>query len=127
MKKLLSYVIRLSILLSLFACSNKVTEMRRVSNTSRSIDAVIAIKETGATVATPTEIYLVPNREKVKGDPIFRADNVEGLTLAWDGESKLIIRAEKARVFLQSETLKVDVPGKQSQAVSVQVVIKDLR
>ena len=127
MKKLLSYVIRLSILLSLFSCSNKVTEMQRVSNALQSIDAVIAIKETGATVATPTEIYVVPNGEKVKGDPIFRADNVEGLTLTWDGESKLIIRAEKARVFLQSEMFTVNFPGKQSQAVSVQLVIKDLR
>lgn len=101
--------------------------MQRISNASGSVDAVIAIKETGATVATPTEIYVVPKGEKVKGDPIFRADNVEGLSLIWNGESKLIIRAEKARVFLQSKTLKVDVPGKQSQTVSMQLAIKDLR
>ena len=127
MKKKLRYVIQSALLLSLVACSNEVREMQRVSNASRSIDAVIAIKETGATVATPTEIYVVPSGGEVKGAPIFRADNVEGLVLTWDGESKLIIRAEKARVFLQSGTSRVDVPGKQSRAIGVELAIKDLR
>lgn len=127
MKKFTKYVIWVFCLLSLVACSNKVTEMQRISNITNSIDAVLAIKETGATVATPTEVYLLPKGQQIHGEPVFRADNVEGLKLTWNGDLTLTIHAEKARVFLHSSSLKIDVPDRKSQLVSIQLAIKDLR
>jgi hypothetical protein len=127
MKNFTKFVIWIFGLLSLVACSNKITETQRISNISNSIDAVLAIKETGATVAIPTEVYLLPKGQQIHGEPVFRADNVEGLKLIWDGESTLKIHAEKARVFLHSSSLKIDAPDRKSQLVSIQLAIKDLR
>ena len=120
---------RLSLLFSAFfmlnACFNEIVEQQRISNSSGTVDAVIAIKETGATVATPTEIYLVKKGEKVKRDPVFRADNVEQLVVIWEGESKLTIHAEKARVFLIVESLEIETNNKKNQPVTIQSIIKN--
>jgi hypothetical protein len=91
------------------ACSTKSTELTRLSNPTNSVDAVIALRETDATVATPTEIYLVKTRSKIDGDPVFRADKVEGLKIFWDGSNVLKIHADKARVFLRLASQEVNM------------------
>lgn len=120
------FTVALITLIFVFACSNEVMEKQRIPNASGTIDAIIAIRETGATVVTPTEIYVVRKGEKPSGNPIFRADNVEGLAVTWSGDSTVIIQADKARVFLQTKNLSVDAPGKMEFLVKVQLVIKDL-
>ena len=78
------------------------SEISRVSNPTATIDAVIAELNTNATVATPSEIYLVLKGEKIHGDAIFRADRVEDMKLKWTDTNTLIIQAETARIFLNS-------------------------
>lgn len=86
----------------LSACSAKVSETQRLTNSSGTIDAIMAIRETDATVATPTEIYLVRHGAKISGaQPIFRADKIDGLSLKWKSDSYLLIRARMARVFVR--------------------------
>jgi hypothetical protein len=110
--------------MSLLGCANQVTEIQRISNAD-SIDAVIAIQETGATVATPTEVYLLPKSQNIQGDPVFRADHVEGLKVTWAGESLLIIYARKARIFLGASSCVVDTPDGRHQVVTIRLVIDE--
>jgi hypothetical protein len=86
----------------LSACSAKVSETQRLTNPAGTIDAVTAIRETDATVATPTEIYLVRRGAQISGaQPVFRADKLDGLSLTWKSDSYLLIRARVARVFVR--------------------------
>ena len=126
MNSIYRFIIALIACISVFACSDEIMEKQRIPNKTGTIDAILAIRETGATVATPTEIYVVRNGEKPKGNPIFRADNVEGLVVTWSSESTLIIQAEKARVFLQTTNLTVDVPGRMEFPVKIKLAIKNL-
>lgn len=112
---------------NLTACSNQITELQRVTNASKSLDAVVAVKETDATVATPTEIFVVPSGQNAKDNPVFRADNIEGLVVSWENDSNLIIRAKKARVFLDRETVVIDIPGSGKEAISVNLQIMERR
>lgn len=112
---------------NLTACANQITELQRATNASKSLDAVVAVKETDATVATPTEIFVVPSGQKAKDNPVFRADNIEGLVVSWENESNLIIRAKKARVFLDRETVVIDIPGSGKEAISVNLQIMERR
>lgn len=128
MKRFTYFPIQLVLLLFLGACSVEITEMQRISNPAAPVDAVVAIKETDATVATPTEVYVLPKGMKVSGDPVFRADNVEALRLVWNSESELTIHADKARVFLKLPGTKINVPGKaQELTVDIRLDIRDLR
>jgi hypothetical protein len=111
----------------LTACEQNVTEIKRTPNTDGSIDAVIAIKETGATVATPTEIYLVSHGQKIQGQPVFRADNVEKLALIWDNAIELRIRAKVARVFLNEKSTQITTGAKPTQSITIKLDIDDLR
>ncbi|MGI4847101.1 MAG: hypothetical protein ACRYGK_03040 [Janthinobacterium lividum] len=100
-------------------CSLETTEIERVSNSSKSIDAVVVLQETGATVATPIAIYLRPVIAKSDSHPIFRADHVSGLKVTWTGDFKLIIHAEEARVLLIKDRLDVDIAGKNKQPINI--------
>lgn len=81
------------------ACSDDIIERQRISNLQKSLDAVVAIKETGATVATPTEVFITPAGTAVTGNPVFLADKVEDLRVDWRNESTVVIHAKSARVF----------------------------
>ena len=54
------------------------TQRRRRAPQS-TLDAVIGERQTDATVATPTEVFVVKAGEAVAGEPIFRADHVSDL------------------------------------------------
>lgn len=101
---------------------NSATELSRVSNGA--VDAILAIKNTDATVATPTEVYIVAKGGKLNSSPIFRADKVEGLVLIWEGESVLIIRADKARIFLKTPSIEIETTSKKLVKVTIRLEIK---
>jgi hypothetical protein len=96
-------------------CSPVVRELSRLPNPDGSVDAVTAIKETDATVATPTEVYVVGHGQPLSHDPVFRADNVDGLSLLWTSDRRLVVHAANARVFLRRATVEVPAPGGSSQ------------
>lgn len=111
---------------ALSACGAETKELQRVSNSDGTLDAIIAIRETGATVATPTEIYVETKGSKIQGDAIFRADNVDGLEAAWPENGKLVIRAKTARIFLEPKGSSVDVPGAKRR-IAVVLEVNDRR
>lgn len=88
------------------SCSPKVRETGRVGSLDGSLDAIVAEADTDATVATPSEVYVVKRGGGVSGNPVFRADNVDGLDVRWI-DRRLIIRASKARVFLKKGSIQV--------------------
>ena len=108
--------------ISLIGCSPRISETGRFPSPSGEIDAITAIRETGATVATPTEVYLLPRGNSVSGEPILRADKVEGLVITWKGDTQIIIHAKTARVFL-AQTKAVVVLNSHEQVVSVDLDI----
>ncbi len=100
-------IFTLGALMTLVACSPPSHELDRSPNLSRTIDAVTVERDTEATVATPTEIYLSLHNHKASGSPVFRADKVEGLQLQWLSPTRLLIRAQAARVFLRESSCRV--------------------
>ncbi|MDR6679156.1 hypothetical protein [Pseudomonas oryzihabitans] len=87
------------LILTVSSCGYDYKEILRVTNADGTVDAVAIDLLTGATVATPTKIYVGSKGFEIKGEPVFVADYVEGLTMVWHGDSRLVIRAKRARVF----------------------------
>ena len=81
-------------------------EQQRTPAPNEGLDAVVTERETDATVATPTEVFLVPTGEKVSGEPIWLADHAEGVQVVWHGPIHLEIRAPKARTFRHTPSFK---------------------
>ena len=96
----------------LAACSPKISEISRVRDPSGALDAVVALRETDATVATPSEVYVRPTGASAKGDPIFRADKVEGLKVDWLAPDALRISAQSARSFVELAAYAASVNGR---------------
>jgi len=93
--------------LVLSSCGYDYKEILRVTNPDGAVDAVAIDLLTGATVATPTKIYVGDKGFEIKGEPVFVADYVGGLTMAWHGDANLIVRVEKARVFSFANSIDV--------------------
>jgi len=91
----------------LCSCGYDYKEILRVTNTDGTIDAVAIDLLTGATVATPTKIYVGDKGFEIKGEPVFVADYVDGLTMVWDG-AHLVVRAKRARVFSFVDSVDVE-------------------
>lgn len=109
----------LALLLGLAGCGADVRELSRVSNSTGTVDAVVVEPKADGTAAALTELYLMPKGDKVSGDPIFRADQVAGLKLNWDGALSLKVHADHAQVLLKRERVNVYVLGPGSQFVHV--------
>ena len=90
--------------LALGGCAPQLTEIFRTPNPGKTLDAVAVIRETDATVGFVTEVHIKPRGLKAKGNAVFRADYVDGLTLTWDGPLTLHIGARRARPFLQEHS-----------------------
>lgn len=91
----------------LVGCAPTVRETGRVTSPDGRHDAVLAIKETDATVATPTVVYVVPQgRQKLPRKPVFLADHVENAELTWDSAKVLRIRAKRARIFREVKSIR---------------------
>jgi hypothetical protein len=104
-------------------CAPAIKEVRRVSSPDGLLEAVIAVRQTDATVPTPTEVYLLQSKSAPSGEPVWRADNVSGLELAWVEGRSLQIRASEARVFLKRDGIDVAMSGGQGK-LQVTIVYK---
>lgn len=85
--------------------------LSRSTNPAGTIDAVVATFNGGATVALGTEIHFVPQGEGLRGDPVFRADHVEGVSLRWTSDYQLSANIKRARTFLHRPTYGLTLPG----------------
>lgn len=113
-------------ILCALGCAPSVKELNRYPNQAGTVEAVLATRETGATVATPAEVYLTPLGQPIRGNPVFRADHVLGLELEWEGQySQLLIRADEARVFTYTSEATV-CTASDSQTVGVTLEIEEL-
>lgn len=75
-------------------------EIQRVTSPDKLVDAVLVERQTGATVATPIELYIVPSGRNWKGNaPVLRGDNLEGLQVTWQRPRFLEIHYKKGRIF----------------------------
>lgn len=110
---------------ALTTCGQETKELERLSNPDGTLDAIISVRETDATVATPTEIYVGTKGSKIQGDVIFRADHVDGLQVVWPESGKLVIRAKTARIFLEPKGSSIDVPGYAKKKITVVLEVGD--
>ena len=77
-------------------------EISRVPSPDHIVDAVLVDIEPdvlGATVATPSLVYIVPAGSRQFDDPVLRGDYFEGLKLVWKRPKYLEIEFEKGRIF----------------------------
>jgi hypothetical protein len=90
----------LSFVTILTACGKPpVREIARIQSPDAVVDAVLAERAVGATVATPSEVYIVPHGGKLKGEPLLRADSMRDLKLSWKQTRFLEMHYSKGRVF----------------------------
>ena len=75
-------------------------EVERQVSPDKLVDAVLVERLTHATVATPTELFLVPSGKEWKGEsPILRGDKFEGLRIVWQRPHFIEIHYRKGRIF----------------------------
>jgi hypothetical protein len=98
-------------LLLLTGCAPSLEEVSRVRSPDGLLDAAIFVRQTGATVPTPTEIYVLTAGGIPSGDPVWRADKVVGLKVDWTSVSSLRMQAVEARVFLRHDLIEVAPAG----------------
>lgn len=84
-----------------------IVEAGRFPSPDGILEAVIATRATDATVATPTEIYIIPRGGNVTGEPFFRADHVTDISVTWQDRERLSVQAAEARPFRQEATQKI--------------------
>ena len=91
----------------ILGCTPILEEIDRVKSPGGQFDAVVFIRQTDATVASPIEIHILPVGGRVNGKPVWRADKVSGMKLSWESAYSLRISAAEARVFLVDESATV--------------------
>lgn len=75
-------------------------EIHRATSPDKIVDAILVERQTGATVATPTELYIVPSGQDWKDKlPVLRGDHLEGLQISWQQPRFLEIHYKKGRIF----------------------------
>jgi hypothetical protein len=90
----------LALMSVLTACGKPpIREIARIQSPDAVVDAVLAERAVGATVATPSEVYIVPHGGGIKGEPLLRADNMRDLKLAWKQPRFLEMHYSKGRIF----------------------------
>lgn len=127
MKKTITLLFAACFAVTLAGCGRpSLTEISRISNPPNSVDAVVAMRNTDATVATPTEIYLIPIGAKADGDPVFRADHVDALHVSWEGTDKIVIQAKEARPFVSLTNYQVRLSDGSMKQIAIRTVIQKL-
>jgi len=76
-----------------------IKEIARITSPDSLVDAVLAERGVDATVATPSEVYIVPKGGHPVGQPLLRADHMQGLTLVWRQPRLLELHYTKGRIF----------------------------
>lgn len=82
--------------------STQTQEIARVVSPDSVVDAVLTRSNVDATTPFVYRVYLVPRSgaiPKESGRELFRADQVDSLSLAWLGPKRLEIRYDRARIF----------------------------
>jgi hypothetical protein len=76
-------------------------EVKRATSPDGVVDIVVTSKDdVSATVATPTELYIVKRGEAWnEHSPILKGDNLEGLEANWQSPRQLEIGIQQGRVF----------------------------
>lgn len=75
-------------------------EMQRVTSPDKRVDAVLVQRGTGATTATPMELYLVSSGlDWRKESPLLRGDKFDGFKIIWKHSRFLEIHYKKGRIF----------------------------
>ena len=97
--------------LLLSGCTPSLEEVSRVRSPDGLLDAAIFVRQTDATVPTPTEIYVLPAGGAPSGDPVWRADKVSGMKVSWTSASTVQMEATAARVFLSRDSAEVVPAG----------------
>lgn len=106
-----------------------VHELQRNPNPAGNVDAVIVERGTDATVATPTQVLVLPRGQAVSDDPgpkfdvepVLIADHVENLQIAWLSNTRLKITAARARLFRQLPRVAVKLTDGKELLVTVEV------
>lgn len=89
----------IALMINLQGCSADTSEKQRISSPDGSFQALIIEKRTGATVSTPTEVYVVLPGKSAGKSAVFVADKVEGATVRWIAPRVLEIGYARARIF----------------------------
>ena len=102
------------VLVVVAGCAPAFEEVQRLGSQDKALDAVVFKRQTNATVATPTEIYVLPAGGGPSGEPVWRADMVVGLVVSWTSADSVQIEAKEARVFLKRDLALVAVKSSSS-------------
>lgn len=95
-------------LLVLAGCAEpKVQEVKRIPDTRGIKDIVIGEIQSDATVATPTEVYVVPTGHPVPDASavVFRANKMKNFSVSWTSDGEVLIRADEAQIFFEKNVL----------------------
>ncbi len=85
---------------AIFGSSPRVyRELERAHSPDGRWDAILTERESHATVATPTEVFLVSKGAPIAGEPVWLADHAEGAKFNWLDNATLDISATQARTF----------------------------
>ena len=75
-------------------------EVARASSPDGKVDAVLVTHDTGATVPTPTELYITSKGAKPRSDErVLRAEHVRDATLTWQADRLLELSYGTARIY----------------------------
>lgn len=110
----------------LMSCAPNTVEKQRVANSLGTLDAVIAERETGATVATPTVVYILRRKATLSGDPILLMDNVDNIRVTWDSDSTLTVHADNARIFRSLPVVKLEDSRGVERQITIRLNIKNV-
>jgi hypothetical protein len=86
-------------LVSIGRAESSMQELSRVTSPDSVVDAVLAQRATGATVATPYEVYIVPKGAKPSGEPLLRSDKMHDISVRWKQPRFLEIHYTSGRIF----------------------------
>lgn len=100
-------------------CPPPCRELSRVSNPWLPVDAVIAERLSGATVATPTLVFVVSKGEPIPDNGAFLCDHARGVNVAWTAANRLEVSAESARVFQEDKIYRAPLAHSRSAVGSV--------
>lgn len=95
---LILFTVMISSSLHANPCEEK--EVIRRSSPDELVDHVVIEKDCGATTSITILIFIVPKGQSTEeGNPVFRADHVDGLKVDWSAAKETTITYKSARIF----------------------------
>lgn len=100
MKRVLCVFGLMSILAGCGRTSTDGKEIARVTSPDGRVDAIVIEVRTGATVPTPTELYISPKGAKpILDDLVLRGDHFENVSVRWESDKLLELSYSAARIY----------------------------